>query len=144
MAASGPRLDQWLVTHGYAETRNRARWLIESGQVWVRGQPCRKPSRTLPEPYQVEIRGEGLPYVGRVGSNSNECCKPLASMSQAWWPWISGPQPADSSIACCSGAHSGSMPSMSGLTAGAEASRGCAGGRPGWAKHPDVSGSRAS
>ena len=61
MAASGPRLDQWLVTHGYAETRNRARWLIESGQVWVGGQPCRKPSRTLPEPYQVEIRGEGLP-----------------------------------------------------------------------------------
>ena len=49
MAASGSRLDQWLVTHGYAETRNRARWLIESGQVWVRGQPCRKPSLTLPD-----------------------------------------------------------------------------------------------
>jgi 23S rRNA (cytidine1920-2'-O)/16S rRNA (cytidine1409-2'-O)-methyltransferase len=67
MAASGPRLDQWLVTHGYAETRNRARWLIESGQVWVAGQPCRKPSRTLPDPYQVEIRGQGLLYVGRGG-----------------------------------------------------------------------------
>ena len=67
MAASGPRLDQWLVTHGYAETRNRARWLIESGQVWVRGQPCRKPSLTLPDPRQVEIRGEGLPYVSRGG-----------------------------------------------------------------------------
>jgi 23S rRNA (cytidine1920-2'-O)/16S rRNA (cytidine1409-2'-O)-methyltransferase len=67
MAASGPRLDQWLVTHGYAETRNRARWLIESGQVWVGGQPCRKPARMLPEPYQVEIRGEGLLYVGRGG-----------------------------------------------------------------------------
>jgi 23S rRNA (cytidine1920-2'-O)/16S rRNA (cytidine1409-2'-O)-methyltransferase len=67
MAASGPRLDQWLVTHGYAETRNRARWLIESGQVWVRGQACRKPSRTLSDPGQVEIRGAGLPYVGRGG-----------------------------------------------------------------------------
>ena len=67
MAASGSRLDQWLVTHGYAETRNRARWLIESGQVWVRGQPCRKPSRTLPDSCQVDIRGEGLPYVGRGG-----------------------------------------------------------------------------
>jgi 23S rRNA (cytidine1920-2'-O)/16S rRNA (cytidine1409-2'-O)-methyltransferase len=67
MAASGPRLDQWLVTHGYAETRNRARWLIESGQVWVSGQPCRKPARTVANPYQVEIRGEGLLYVGRGG-----------------------------------------------------------------------------
>ena len=67
MAASGSRLDQWLVTHGYAQTRNRARWLIESGQVWVRGQPCRKPSYTLPDICQVEIHGEGLPYVGRGG-----------------------------------------------------------------------------
>jgi 23S rRNA (cytidine1920-2'-O)/16S rRNA (cytidine1409-2'-O)-methyltransferase len=67
MATSGPRLDQWLVTHGYAETRNRAHWLIESGQVWVGGKPCRKPSRTLSEPYQVELRGEGLLYVGRGG-----------------------------------------------------------------------------
>jgi 23S rRNA (cytidine1920-2'-O)/16S rRNA (cytidine1409-2'-O)-methyltransferase len=67
MAPRGLRLDQWLVVHGYAETRNRARWLIESGQVWVRGQPCRKPSRTLAGPCQVEIRGEGLPYVSRGG-----------------------------------------------------------------------------
>jgi 23S rRNA (cytidine1920-2'-O)/16S rRNA (cytidine1409-2'-O)-methyltransferase len=67
MAARGPRLDQWLVTHGYAETRNRARWLIESGQVWVRGQPCRKPSLTVLDPHQVEIRGDGLPYVSRGG-----------------------------------------------------------------------------
>src|SRR5919108_6141747 len=67
MAATALRLDQWLVVHGYAETRNRARWLIESGQVWVRGQPCRKPSLALPDGGQVEIRGEGLPYVSRGG-----------------------------------------------------------------------------
>jgi 23S rRNA (cytidine1920-2'-O)/16S rRNA (cytidine1409-2'-O)-methyltransferase len=67
MAPRGLRLDQWLVVHGYAETRNRARWLIESGQVWVCGQPCRTPSRTLPGSCQVEIRGEGLPYVSRGG-----------------------------------------------------------------------------
>ena len=67
MASSGSRLDQWLVTQGYVETRNRARWLIESGQVWVRGQPCRKPSLTLLDPRQVEIRGDGLPYVSRGG-----------------------------------------------------------------------------
>ncbi len=67
MAATALRLDQWLVVHGYAETRNRARWLIESGQVWVGGRPCRKPSRALPDGGQVEIRGEGLPYVSRGG-----------------------------------------------------------------------------
>ena len=67
MAATGLRLDQWLVTHGYAETRNRAQWLIETGQVWVRGQPCRKPSLVLPDAGQVEIRGAGLPYVSRGG-----------------------------------------------------------------------------
>jgi 23S rRNA (cytidine1920-2'-O)/16S rRNA (cytidine1409-2'-O)-methyltransferase len=67
MAANGRRLDQWLVAHGYAETRNRAQWLIETGQVWVRGQPCRKPSLMLPDACQVEIRGEGLPYVSRGG-----------------------------------------------------------------------------
>ena len=67
MAASGPRLDQWLVVHGYVDTRSRAQWLIESGQVWVRGQLCRKPSLTLSIPYQVELRGAGLPDVSRGG-----------------------------------------------------------------------------
>jgi 23S rRNA (cytidine1920-2'-O)/16S rRNA (cytidine1409-2'-O)-methyltransferase len=67
MAATGLRLDQWLVAHGYAETRSRAQWLIETGQVWVRGRPCRKPSLVLPDPGQVEIRGAGLPFVSRGG-----------------------------------------------------------------------------
>jgi 23S rRNA (cytidine1920-2'-O)/16S rRNA (cytidine1409-2'-O)-methyltransferase len=67
MAVADPRLDQWLVAHGYAETRSRARWLIETGQVWVRGQSCRKPSRLIPTLCQVEVHGEGLPYVSRGG-----------------------------------------------------------------------------
>jgi 23S rRNA (cytidine1920-2'-O)/16S rRNA (cytidine1409-2'-O)-methyltransferase len=67
MAATGLRLDRWLVAHGYAETRHRARWLIETGQVWVRGQCCRKPALMLPDPCQVEIRGAGLLYVSRGG-----------------------------------------------------------------------------
>jgi 23S rRNA (cytidine1920-2'-O)/16S rRNA (cytidine1409-2'-O)-methyltransferase len=67
MAATGRRLDQWLVAHGYAETRNRAQWLIEIGHVWVHGQPCRKPSLLVSDPCQVECRGEGLLYVSRGG-----------------------------------------------------------------------------
>ena len=67
MAATTVRLDQWLVAHGYAETRTRARWLIERGQVWVRGQPCHKPSLTLADDCHVDIHGDGLPYVSRGG-----------------------------------------------------------------------------
>jgi 23S rRNA (cytidine1920-2'-O)/16S rRNA (cytidine1409-2'-O)-methyltransferase len=67
MAASGLRLDQWLVVHGYAETRSRAQWLIGAGHVWVRGQPCRKPSLVLPDACPVDLRGGGLPYVSRGG-----------------------------------------------------------------------------
>jgi 23S rRNA (cytidine1920-2'-O)/16S rRNA (cytidine1409-2'-O)-methyltransferase len=67
MASTGLRLDQWLVAQGYAETRHRARWLIDSGQVSVRGQPCRKPALRVPDPCQVKICGAGLRYVSRGG-----------------------------------------------------------------------------
>jgi 23S rRNA (cytidine1920-2'-O)/16S rRNA (cytidine1409-2'-O)-methyltransferase len=67
MAGTRLRLDQWLVAHGFAETRSRAQWLIETGQVWVRGQPCRKASVGVADASQVELRGEGLPYVSRGG-----------------------------------------------------------------------------
>ena len=67
MGAVGLRLDRWLVAHGYAETRGRAQWLIETGLVWVRGRSCRKPSLVVADPSQVEVRGDGLPYVSRGG-----------------------------------------------------------------------------
>jgi 23S rRNA (cytidine1920-2'-O)/16S rRNA (cytidine1409-2'-O)-methyltransferase len=67
MATTPLRLDRWLVTRGYAETRSRAQWLIEAGLVWVRGQPCRKASLMVADSCQVEIRGGGLPYVSRGG-----------------------------------------------------------------------------
>jgi len=67
MAVANVRLDQWLVAHGHAETRSRAQWLIDTGLVWVRGQPCHKPSLAVADGSLVEIRGEGLPYVSRGG-----------------------------------------------------------------------------
>jgi 23S rRNA (cytidine1920-2'-O)/16S rRNA (cytidine1409-2'-O)-methyltransferase len=67
MAAPALRLDQWLVAHGYAETRSRAQWLIQAGLVWVRGQPCRKSSQVVADASLVKIRGDGLPYVSRGG-----------------------------------------------------------------------------
>ena len=67
MAAAGRRLDQWLVAQGYAATRSRAQWLIQTGRVWVRGQPCRKPSQAVTDALPVEVRGDGMPYVSRGG-----------------------------------------------------------------------------
>jgi ribosomal 50S subunit-recycling heat shock protein len=43
------RLDQWLTIYGYATTRSRARWLIQTGQVWVDGQQRDKPSLSIPD-----------------------------------------------------------------------------------------------
>lgn len=67
MTRAGMRLDQWLTAHGQADTRSRAKWLIEDGQVWVDGKPYRHPSAVMPKACQVEVRGRGLPYVGRGG-----------------------------------------------------------------------------
>jgi 23S rRNA (cytidine1920-2'-O)/16S rRNA (cytidine1409-2'-O)-methyltransferase len=67
MPAAGVRLDQWLTQHGYAKTRSRARWLIDTGQVWVNDQQCCKPAFLMSDKCQVEIRGPGLPYVSRGG-----------------------------------------------------------------------------
>ena len=67
MAAAGRRLDQWLVAHGYAATRSRAQWLIQTGRVWVGGRPCRKPSQVVTDALPVEVRGDGMPYVSRGG-----------------------------------------------------------------------------
>jgi len=67
MARAGTRLDQWLVAQGYVDTRSRARWLIESGQVRVDGRPSRKGATVISAQSQVDIHGEGLPYVSRGG-----------------------------------------------------------------------------
>lgn len=61
------RLDQWLTVHGYAATRSRARWLIETGHVRVDGQQRCKPSSAIPDRCRVEVQGDGLRYVSRGG-----------------------------------------------------------------------------
>jgi 23S rRNA (cytidine1920-2'-O)/16S rRNA (cytidine1409-2'-O)-methyltransferase len=67
MAAAGRRLDQWLVAHGHAATRSRARWLIDAGLVRVYGQPCHKPALPVTEASAVEVQADALPYVSRGG-----------------------------------------------------------------------------
>ena len=81
MAASSLRLDQWLVCMAARRHATVRAGSSRAGRCgYVASLVASHRARFLT---QSEIRGEGLLYVGRVGSNSNECCKPLASMS---WP----------------------------------------------------------
>lgn len=63
------RLDLYLYENGYAESRQRARVLIDAGQIYIDGIQRTKASYPIPDgtDVRVEIRGEVMPYVGRGG-----------------------------------------------------------------------------
>ncbi len=63
------RLDLYLCENGYAASRQRARSLIDAGQVYIDGVQRTKASFAVPDgtAVSVEIRGEIMPYVGRGG-----------------------------------------------------------------------------
>lgn len=63
------RLDLYLFENGYAASRQRAKTLIDAGQVYIDGVQRTKASFPVPEDsdVKVEIRGEVMPYVGRGG-----------------------------------------------------------------------------
>lgn len=59
------RADQYLVRHGYFDTRARAQAAIAAGCVRVDGQLIDKPSRTIPDGAQVAAE-PAHPYVSRA------------------------------------------------------------------------------
>jgi 23S rRNA (cytidine1920-2'-O)/16S rRNA (cytidine1409-2'-O)-methyltransferase len=61
------RLDQLLVERGLAESRSRARALIEAGKVLADHRPADKPSLVLPEDAALELTGLDHPWVSRGG-----------------------------------------------------------------------------
>jgi len=61
------RLDQLLVERGLAESRSRARALIEAGKVLAEHRPAGKPSLIFPEDAALEITGLVHPWVSRGG-----------------------------------------------------------------------------
>ncbi len=61
------RLDQYLLDHAFAESREKAKAMIMEGIVYVNGQKSDKPGHTVPENCTVEVRGTILPYVSRGG-----------------------------------------------------------------------------
>src|SRR5213593_2213730 len=61
------RLDAELVRRGLAPSRERARELIESGDVVVRGAAATKPARMVDDAEPVELNAAGPAYVSRGG-----------------------------------------------------------------------------
>lgn len=61
------RLDILLVKRNLAESREKAKAIIMSGNVFVEGQREDKAGTTFSDEVQIEIKGNTLPYVSRGG-----------------------------------------------------------------------------
>lgn len=62
------RLDAYLAANGFADSRTRAKFLIESGRVSADGKTVTKPSFDVPENAQIELAESGEEeFVGRGG-----------------------------------------------------------------------------
>ncbi len=61
------RLDVLLVKRNLVESREKAKAIIMSGNVFVEGQREDKAGSTFSEEVQIEIKGQTLPYVSRGG-----------------------------------------------------------------------------
>src|SRR5213083_3824647 len=59
------RLDKLLVDRGLVASRERARALVMSGAVLVRGQPETKPGTLLDPATEIALKAEDHPYVSR-------------------------------------------------------------------------------
>jgi len=60
------RLDQFLVDNNFVETRQKAQWLIRSGNIFVNDSIADKPSTLVGPSANIRIK-EKLPYVSRGG-----------------------------------------------------------------------------
>lgn len=61
------RLDVLLVKRNLASSREKAKAIIMSGNVYVEGQKEDKAGTVFPEKANIEVRGNSLPYVSRGG-----------------------------------------------------------------------------
>lgn len=62
-----PRLDMAVVQQGFAPSRQRAKGLIQRGQIAVNGKICTKPAYAVAAEDVVTLEGTDIPYVGRGG-----------------------------------------------------------------------------
>lgn len=61
------RIDTILVKKGYFTTRQKAKYAIENDMVCVNKKCINKASKLIEDTAQIEITGEGIPYVSRGG-----------------------------------------------------------------------------
>lgn len=69
------RLDVLLVKRNLAVSREKAKAIIMSGNVYVEGQKEDKPGTVFSEEAQIEVRGNTLPYVSRGGLKLEKALK---------------------------------------------------------------------
>ena len=69
------RLDMMLVERALAPSREKAKAIIMSGNVFVEGQREDKAGTTFPEEVNIEVRGHVLPYVSRGGLKLEKAMK---------------------------------------------------------------------
>lgn len=69
------RLDILLVKHGLAASREKAKAIIMSGNVFINGQREDKAGTTFAPDVQIEIKGHTLPYVSRGGLKLEKALK---------------------------------------------------------------------
>ncbi len=82
MASTSQRLDQLLVAHAQAESREKAQGLILAGRVRVNGRIADKPGRRIPPDAEVTVKA-GARFVGRGGEK-------LEHALQVFHPDVSG------------------------------------------------------
>ena len=61
------RLDQLIVNKGLAESREKAKAVIMSGEVMVDGVKTDKPGHAFPEDCEITLKTSSIPYVSRGG-----------------------------------------------------------------------------
>ena len=61
------RLDAAIVQQGLVPSRQRAKTLIQNGQISVNGKVCTKPAFAVEETDQITMEGSDIPFVGRGG-----------------------------------------------------------------------------
>ena len=67
MKEAKERLDVLLVKRGLAESREKAKAIIMSGNVFVNEQREDKAGTTFPEKVQITVKGNTMKYVSRGG-----------------------------------------------------------------------------
>lgn len=66
------RIDNILVRKGYFSTRQKAKYAVENKMVYVNNICIEKVSKMLEEEVEIQIKGEGLPFVSRGGLKLNK------------------------------------------------------------------------